>query len=490
MNLLLKNLGLYSIQGRLTAVAFFFIIGTAITLGVAGYRFTIEFESKRYRDHFALLASYLASNAELGVLLENQQILARLSENMLKVHDVQQVEIVDNRGRTLISRIQEKPLAEQTQVIAPVVAKNLTAEDAPFLATNGESEKLGEVRLSYSQTGLIQLKKTLALRFLLLSPLLAIVPAIMYWRLSRAIRAPLKAVLYLASEVGQGNMNVRAETGGLYEVSTMASALNEMLDALQLQRKQLKDAHAAMAHQQVLAEVGKFSMIVAHEIKNPLAVIKGSMGILRKPETVDPMIKAQLMDYVDDEVVHVNTLVEDFLLFARPRSPVLNEIMVLDLLANLVERLRLFDPRVLVLVEVPDVSMEKKIECDIALLERALFNVVRNALEASYGKVQVIIDGTEPTLDFVVRDEGPGFNPDDIAKVFEPFFSTKAKGTGLGLAIVKEVITAHDGNISAVNHPSAGAQIEINIPLKSGETNVVVDQKSDPETITSNAERV
>jgi signal transduction histidine kinase len=465
MNPVLKKLGLYSIQGRLTAIAFFFILVTALTLGVAGYRFTVEFESNRYRDHFVLLASYLASNAELGVLLENQQILAGLCENMLSVQDVQQVEIIDNQGRQLILRSQQEMPDELIHISAPVMAKNLSPDDAPFLERQNENQALGQVRLSYARSGLVQLKKILALRFLILSPLLAIVPAILYWRVSRTIRAPLKAVLYLADEVVRGNMNVRATTGGLYETSVMAAALNEMLDALQAQRQQLKEANAAIAHQQVLAEVGKFSMIVAHEIKNPLAVIKGSLAILRKPEVLDPQVKEQMIGYVDEEIVRVNKLVEDFLLFARPRTPAFRDILVLDLLANLAERLRLLDSRVLVLVDVPADLMEAQLQCDIALLERALFNVVRNALEAGDTKVRVDVDATEQFLAFRVRDQGQGFNPNEIDSIFEPFFSTKAKGTGLGLAIAKEVIDAHQGHISAANNPDGGACLELKIPL-------------------------
>lgn len=469
MNPLLKRLGLYSIQGRLTAIAFFFILVTALTLGVAGYRFTVEFESNRYRDHFALLASYLAGNAELGVLLGNQQILAGLGKNMLNVQDVLQVEIVDNQGRQLMLRSKPDVPAELIQISAPVMAQNLSSDDAPFLGPQSEKQTLGQVRLSYARSGLVELKKTLALRFLILSPLLAIVPAILYWRVSRAIRAPLKAVLYLADDVARGNMNVRATVGGLYETSVMATALNEMLDALQSQRQQLKEANAAIAHQQVLAEVGKFSMIVAHEIKNPLAVIKGSLAILRKPEPLDAQVKEQMIGYVDEEIGRVNKLVEDFLLFARPRTPAFREILVLDLVANLAERLRLLDSRVLVLVDVPADLMEAPLQCDIALLERALFNVVRNALEASDANVQVVADANEQYLSFSVRDQGQGFNPAEIDSVFEPFFSTKAKGTGLGLAIAKEVIDTHQGQISARNQQNGGACIELKIPLQANQ---------------------
>jgi len=466
MNPLLKGLGLYSIQGRLTAIAFFFIIATAATLGIAGYRFTVDFETGRYRDHFSLLAAYLASNAELGVLLENQQILAQLCDTMLKVHDVRRVAIVDGQGRLLIQRRQANDQgADLLRVTAPVIVQNLSAEDAPFLSPQVQTEPLGEVQLDYAQSGLEQLQRTLAWRFLLLAPLLAIVPAILYWRVSRAVRAPLKAVLYLADEVARGRTQTRAASGDLYETQVMAKALNDMLDALELQKHQLEEANQTLAHQQVLAEVGKFSMVVAHEIKNPLAVIKGSLSILRKQQGSDPAVREEMMGYVDEEILRVNKLVEDFLLFARPRTPVLSEMMVLDLLANLDQRLRLFDRRVKVRVEVPAELMEAPLRCDISLLERALYNVVRNGLETGSAPVLVVIDAQDHQLCFRVQDQGPGFAPDQLTQIFEPFFSTKAKGTGLGLAIAKEVLTAHQGHISADNCADGGACVQLCLPL-------------------------
>ena len=463
-----KRVGLNSIQGRLTAITFLVIIGTAVTMGLVGFRFTVNFEGKRFRDHFNLLASYLASNAELGVLLGNKSILQRLSDNMLMVKDVQTVEIFDRSGAIIVQKSHQRPLPELGYVSAPVLSTTMTAAENPFLEDGGGGEEVGKVSIGYSLTGLELLEKQLALGFITLSVLLAIVSLVLYWRLSHAVRAPLQDILNVAGEVSRGRLDIRTQVGDLHETRTLAEAFNEMLDALQAKRKELKAAHGAMAKQQVLAEVGKFSMIVAHEIKNPLAIIKGSLSILRKDEPIDPALKIQMVGYIDDEILRVNKLIEDFLVYARPKPPAFRELLVVDLVANLSQRLRLMDSRVLVLVDIPGVDMEACLNCDMALLERALFNVVRNALEAGGDDtpVQVLISSEDGQLEFSVADEGPGLTEDDLNGIFEPFFSTKAKGTGLGLAIAKEVINVHNGTIAAANREGDGAVFKLCLPLR------------------------
>ncbi len=464
----LRKIRLHSIQGRLTAIAFFFIIGTAVTMGVAGFRLTVNFENERFRDHFSLLASYLASNAELGVLLENKKILEGLTENMLAVSDVQAVKIVGTNGEVIVQRAHDNLPADLDAVSASVVSHAMGPGDSPFLAPGEAEEVVGQVVISYSHAGLAQLKKLLAFRFVVVSLLLAVVPVILYWLLSRAISAPLLGLLAVASQVSRGRMDVRARGGSLHETNTLASAINEMLDALEAQRHKLDEVHAAMARQQVLAEVGKFSMIVAHEIKNPLAIIKGSLDLLRKEGPLDPELKAQMMGFLDGEIERINKLIEDFLLFARPQAPALRPVVIDDLVANLGQLLRFMPGNIQVEIDLPAGQGGRELRCDPGLVERALLNIVRNGLEVSQDEdaVRVGVACTDRRLVFTVQDSGPGVPAEDLPRIFEPFYSTKAKGTGLGLAIAKDVVRAHGGTISVVNTKGGGACFTLSLPVE------------------------
>ena len=240
-----------------------------------------------------------------------------------------------------------------------------------------------------------------------------------------------------------------------------------MLDALQRQRQQIKEANEIVSRQQVLAEVGKFSMMMAHEIKNPLAIIKGSLGVLRKPVPVDPAIKKQMLGFLDEEIERINTLIEDFLVFARPQPPAFQTVTAKKFLDNLEQRVQLMGAKVRVINELTERELSGKLRCNQPLLERALLNLVRNALEATQDldAIQVKVDCKDGLLNFCVRDNGPGINPEELEKVFEPFFSKKAKGTGLGLAIAREAVNAHDGVLSAENCPEGGACFTLKVPF-------------------------
>ncbi len=465
-NGLTRRLGLHSIQGRLTAIAFCFIVGTSAAVGVAGYRLTVNFESARFREHFTLLASYLAKNAELGVLLANPRILEGLAENMLAMSDVRAVEIRDRRGEKIISKAHPGGAEGLESVSVPVVADPMARGDSPFFGPAEEVEEvLGQVRLYYADTGLNELRKLLAARFLLISLLLGSVPVVMYWLLARAINAPLRELLAVAVQVSRGRMEVRASGGALRETATLAHAFNEMLDALARERRKLDEAHAAMARQQVLAEVGKFSMIVAHEIKNPLAIIKGSLDVLRKDAPLAPGMKERLLGFLDEEIARINKLIEDFLVFARPQPPAFRPVALDGLVAGLYRRIRLLGPGIG--IESDDCA-GAELACDPQLLERALLNIVRNALDlaASEAGVRVRVERRPGELLFVVEDDGPGIAAENLPRIFEPFFSTRAKGTGLGLAIASEIISGHGGGIAAENREKGGARFTVRIPLE------------------------
>ena len=468
---LLRRFGLNSIQGRLTAIAFLFIIATALAIGIAGFRLTVNFETIRFHDHFSLMADYLANNAELGVLLGNESTLNELTETMLEVSDVQIVEIVDSRGRLITKKSHLKLDTELASVSSPVVSRPMLDGDTLFMGNAVGQENLGHVKIYYSLAGLNQLKKLLAQRFVVVSLVLALVPIICYWMLSRAINAPLTSLLDVAGLVSQGRMDIRATRSSLYEINTLSKAFNEMLDALEVQRRELSEANDVMARQKALAEVGKFSMTVAHEIKNPLTIIKGSLDIMKKDPPSPPELKERMAHFIDEEIARIDTLIEDFLIFAKPRSPSLQRTLVNQLVDSLSQRIHLIDKDIQVVREVSETE-DCELLCDVGLLERALLNIVRNALEATsgYEPVQLKIARSEKSLVFSILDRGPGIAPDQLTEIFEPFVSHKSKGTGLGLAIAREVVDAHEGRLTAANRPDGGASFSLELPLKLPET--------------------
>lgn len=211
-----------------------------------------------------------------------------------------------------------------------------------------------------------------------------------------------------------------------------------------------------------LAAVGRLASGMAHEIRNPLASISGSVQLLLEGKNVSEDDR-RLMNIVVHEAERLSQLLTDFLSFARPAKPVATEFQVSSLLNELVEMLST-DKRFDSVEIVREYPTEKTITADRNLLKQVLWDLTINAVEAMKGHGHLYI-GIEPEIGSIfIEDTGPGVSPELSARVFEPFFTTKEKGTGLGLATVYSIIEAHSGHIDISSGREGGARFVITLP--------------------------
>jgi signal transduction histidine kinase len=453
-----------SVQTRLLVIGLSVIVGVSLLMTILGIRLTTAFLGVRYHEHFTLLASYMARNCELGVLLGDNAMLDRLARNVLDQEDIQVVRIQDANGMNLVSLAKAGYPGATVAVESPIMAAQIS-DDSVMFEEGGRQEQVGRVLLDYSRKGLDRLKRLMATRFMIISLVLSLGSAMAYWLIARSIVAPLNDLVAVSREVSKGRMDVEARGGGLLETRTLAETFNEMLRSLEKHRRDLEDAHRTMARQQALAEVGKFSMMVAHEVKNPLSIIKGSVEILRK-KGIDEKTRETMHAFLEEEVWRINRLIEDFLLFARPKEPQLTVVEMNKVVTDMTRRLALSADGNHVSLDLQLGEAPCPVSCDVHLMERAMENIVRNALEVSRPGDQVEIRAgyRDRGWEFTVTDQGTGISPKDLSSVFEPFFTTKAKGTGLGLAMARNIVEAHKGSICVENIPEGGARFEIRLP--------------------------
>jgi len=284
---------------------------------------------------------------------------------------------------------------------------------------------------------------------------------------SRSLVAPLKELVKASRIVAKGDLNARIEPGSLPETNELAEAFNHMLVSLAESRKSLEETYQEMIQQKALAEVGRFALTVAHEVKNPLGIIKGALDIFRKQD-VDNEIKSTMIEYVDEEIKRLNRLIQDFLDFSRPRKPIFEKVELNVLMKDLIQRLRLEWEEKGIIIDA-DISEEKcPSRADPDMLSQALFNVIKNACEASdtYGHVLVKSNLSHGNWIAQITDTGKGMDQKTQKRALEPFYTTKAQGTGLGLAYVARVIEIHGGEMSFTeNHPK-GTIFEIRLELR------------------------
>jgi two-component system sensor histidine kinase HydH len=214
-----------------------------------------------------------------------------------------------------------------------------------------------------------------------------------------------------------------------------------------------------LAHERRLASLGQMSAVLAHEIRNPLASLKGNAQLLARglPEGEKPRAKA---DLVVSEAMRLEALTNDLLEFAKRgeihRSAADPAALLRDVcVATTSERVR-----------VDVASAPATWSLDAERMRQVLANLVDNALEASgdSGVVEASAAKRDGQLAFVVRDHGPGVPDGELDRLFEPFYTKRVHGTGLGLAVARRFVELHGGTITAHNAQDGGAVFTVLIP--------------------------
>jgi len=228
---------------------------------------------------------------------------------------------------------------------------------------------------------------------------------------------------------------------------------------------ELRRLEAQSRRSERLATVGQLAAGIAHEIRNPLASISGSIELLRQGPAASDEDRT-LMAIVHREIQRLNVLIGDLLDYANPRPP---QPVDFDLGRMVEETLHVARgeqafARIAIAMEV---DRPLPVHADPAKLRQVLWNLLRNAADAAaLGGKHVHVDAHRTAVEtiIVVSDDGPGIPTDQIARIFDPFFTTKSKGTGLGLATCHAIIAEHGGHIDVASEPGRGTQMIVTIP--------------------------
>ncbi|HSW28812.1 MAG TPA: ATP-binding protein [Longimicrobiales bacterium] len=242
-------------------------------------------------------------------------------------------------------------------------------------------------------------------------------------------------------------------------LSCLAALLLVSLALLSWRASERADAaRRAMDEQQHLADLGQMSAVLAHEIRNPLASLKGNAQLVAE-QLPSGSPDRKRVDRVVSEANRLEALTADLLDFARTGPLRRSDSDPLEMIRQLVEDVG-GGP-----YEVESGGSPRSWALDVARIRQALLNVLINAREASgAGPVRVRVDQGAAALVFEVFDSGSGLPPGAGERIFDPFFTTRTSGTGLGLAVARSVVRKHGGRIEATNQPGGGAVFRITLP--------------------------
>jgi signal transduction histidine kinase len=302
-------------------------------------------------------------------------------------------------------------------------------------------------------------------RVLLFAILMTIVVLVLFALLaSRAITAPVKALVNATRRVALGDLDVKVLAGGGPELGELASAFNQMAHDLAAGRERL--AHAE--RDQAWAEMARQ---VAHEVKNPLQPMRMTAQLLQRARSdKDPradQVADRLARTVLEQTAALDRIANDFRSFAGI-APAQKSVVLADgWLEELCDQTaRLFEDRSLTFEFVGDAG-EARLALDQGSMARVFVNLVQNAIEASGGPVHVRMASklAGDKVAVTIIDDGPGVPADVRDKLFDPYFTTKSSGTGLGLAICRRLVEAHGGSIRLVATEPGETQFAIELPI-------------------------
>jgi PAS domain S-box-containing protein len=223
---------------------------------------------------------------------------------------------------------------------------------------------------------------------------------------------------------------------------------------------QLKALEAQMELRSRLSSLGEISAGIAHELRNPMAVIAGYTQLLSKK--ADPSLKPTV-DAITTEINVMNRIISDFLSFAKPAELAISDVDLKKITENCIVTLVRERNNIKVHLDIENLPV---IKGDEILLRQAFTNLIQNAVEAMPAGGDLTIKyATSNLLEVMVSDTGPGIAEDMADKIFLPFFTTKDRGTGLGLSLVQKIIVSHGGSIS-VDSSKRGATFRIRLPLR------------------------
>lgn len=348
-------------------------------------------------------------------------------------------------------------------------------------------EKIGTVRVGMSlanlQSSIARIKRTVGMITLVVVFLGILITTI----LVQLIVRPIGRLVYGTRQIARGDLSYEVKVHSRDEIGELATSFNQMTLFLRRSHEQveeyrrilekmveertrkLRETEAELIRSEKFAAIGELITGITHELNNKLTPILGYAQIF-KTMTFDAKL-VKYMDIIEESALNAKKIVESLLKFSRTAPP---QKIHVDLNQTLQETLALVEPHIRKHHIDLHLNLDPKLPMTMAdpgLISQAFLNILNNAwqaMEEKGGILSVQSYQIESKIFFLIRDTGAGIPPENLARIFDPFFSTKevGKGTGLGLSISYGIIQSHEGIIHVESRAGEGSTFTIELPVK------------------------
>lgn len=301
-----------------------------------------------------------------------------------------------------------------------------------------------------------------ALRRTLLVLLLVII-AVAVWlavRISARIARPIQSLTAITRLAGRESETLPALPKASGEVAELSLAFRRMFENLRQSRKDLVRVSK-------LAAVGEMAAMLAHEVRNPLGILRSSARMLSRRPGQDARDR-EMLSFMLNECDRINELVTNLLEAARPRNPQFAEHDLDDICRKLLDLMRPKAEAKGIALELLSADAPLLVICDRNQIAQVLMNLVLNAIQvlSRDGRIEIRIQSASDFVIIEINDDGPGVPPAEREKILEPFVSHREGGIGLGLAIVQDILRAHHASLLVGESRLGGASFRIHLPYR------------------------
>jgi signal transduction histidine kinase len=286
------------------------------------------------------------------------------------------------------------------------------------------------------------------------------------WTVARSIVAPLRRLVVAAERIRKGDLDVAVGIDRGDELGDLGRTFNQMSSDLKSSALEIQELHEKeMRRAAQLASVGELASGIAHEIKNPLVGMASGVDLLSRRVGEDPR-SVVLLDQMQSQILRIESAIQDLLSYASPKEPLLAWTDPKHLVGKLVALVRPQADAAGVRVEERHAEALPTIRVDPELLTQALVNLALNAIQAMDpgGVLHISVEVIDGNVGISISDTGKGITPDEMERIYRPFYTTKHQGTGLGLAITRAIVERHGGCIRAESKLGRGSTFTLLIP--------------------------
>jgi len=381
----------------------------------------------------------------LGVLegavpASERQRIASIKKSSRELDDIFRRQVMPALERHDLAAIKKPHLRIEVVAMGAAADADLVAHGVENLMANAHKDAIAAARMAWisSVAGMV---------------VLALVATALAISLRRVVLAPLASLTRAAQRLGTGDFESRVGDVGSGELALLASSFDTMAEELRQRQKQL------VANER-MAAIGQLAAGVAHEINNPIGVIRGYLSTMLKE--ADAELAAELR-ILDEEALACQRIAEDLLSYARSGKLVVERAPMDDVVQRAAERFgestEAKGRKIELHVEPGEASV------DVVRVRQVVQNLLRNAMQASSDEAPVEVRGEPIEGGYRIRvsDRGPGVPSSLRAQVFEPFFTQRRAGSGLGLAVCKGIAEAHDGSIELRDREGGGTEVVVTL---------------------------